>query len=53
MDNDLGLLEQVELRIATAETETAFETLVNNLLCPVLMRLDSKTPAVQQKVSMQ
>ena len=48
---DLDLLEQVELRIATADTETAFESQVNNLLCPVLQHLDSKSPQVQQKVS--
>ena len=49
-ENDLDLLGQVELRIATAETESAFEALVNNLLPPIIEKLDSKSAAVQQKV---
>lgn len=50
-ESDLNLLDQVELRLGLAATESQFEAQLMALLVPVLLKLDSEFPNVKQKVT--
>ncbi|KAJ3274310.1 hypothetical protein HDV01_003154 [Terramyces sp. JEL0728] len=49
MEKEIELLEKVELRLALASDESAFEQQIMNLLCPILAKLDSPHPQVKKK----
>lgn len=48
--NEIALLESVELRIASAESEEAFAGVIQQYLCPILRKLASSEAAVREKV---
>ncbi|KAJ3397973.1 hypothetical protein HDU92_000075 [Lobulomyces angularis] len=50
MSLELSLLENVEMRIALADTDAKLETNLRNFLDAVLLKLDSKNPQVKNKV---
>jgi proteasome component ECM29 len=50
MSSEIQLLENVELRLAMAATDQAFETSLNSYLCPILLKLASTDPSVRAKV---
>jgi proteasome component ECM29 len=47
---ELQLLENVEMRLALADSEEKFEGVVTNLLCPVLLKVGSNAEVVKAKV---
>ncbi|KAL2912896.1 proteasome component M29 [Polyrhizophydium stewartii] len=47
---ELDLLENVELRLALADTDDKFQRTIGNFLGPVLLKLDSPHEPVRQKV---
>ncbi|KAF2098653.1 ARM repeat-containing protein [Rhizodiscina lignyota] len=47
---ELELLKKVELRIALAESETKLETLLGTYLAPLLLKLESESSSVREKV---
>ncbi|KAJ8329188.1 proteasome component M29 [Batrachochytrium dendrobatidis] len=49
-DRETELLENVELRMALADTDAKFERVIHNFLAPVLLKLDSPHDVVRQKV---
>ncbi|KAH9265590.1 hypothetical protein BASA84_001594 [Batrachochytrium salamandrivorans] len=49
-DKEIELLENVELRMALADTDIKFEKIILNFLAPVLLKLDSPHDVVRQKV---
>ena len=48
---DLALVDKLELKIALADSETKFGSLLNTYLAPLLLKLASEHVAVRTKVS--
>ncbi|CAB66316.3 Proteasome component ecm29 [Schizosaccharomyces pombe] len=48
-ENELRLLNNAELKLALAESEDSFQSLVSVFLCPILLKLDSPHESVRNK----
>ena len=48
--SDIEWIEQAELYFALSDTDSKFEKVLDNFLCPLLLKLDIADEAVKQKV---